>query len=76
MDIVDNTINVVFREVHSGMCFVWGSSYYMKIRVWEYNGYTSQDDYKYVGLNLQTGFAEKIREEEKVRLINTKLIVE
>lgn len=76
MEVVDNTINVVFREIHSGTCFVWGLSYYMKIRVIEYDSFTNEGKYNYLALNLETGFAEKINEEEKVRLIKTKLIVD
>lgn len=74
MEISDNTINVHFREINSGQCFVWGISYYMKIRTSYYDEYGNKDGYEYLALNLQTGFTEDIKE-EKVRLINTKLLV-
>lgn len=76
MEIYDYTINILFSEIKPGTCFVYGAGYYMKIRVAEYNGYTSVDEYKYRALNLQTGFAENIKEDEKFRLIKTKLMVE
>lgn len=76
MDVIDNTINVIFREIHSGMCFVWGLSYYMKIRAMEYDNYTNESKYIYLALNLETGFSEKISEEEKVRLIKAKLVID
>ena len=76
MDIVDNTIDKNFRELETGNCFTLWSSYYMKIRVPYYDDYSNVEDYKYLAVNLSTGFVDKIPEGEKVRLINTKLVID
>lgn len=76
MEVIDNTLNIKFNELKTGMCFVFGSEYYMKIRVTGFDEYTNQKVYDYIGLNLQTGIGEKFLPEEKVRLIKATLNVE
>ena len=76
MEVKDNTLNIKFEELKHGMCFVFGSEYYMKIRVTGFDEYTNNNVYEYTGLNLQTGLEEKFRPEVKVRLIKTTLIIE
>lgn len=76
MEVKDNTLNIKFDDLKTGMCFVYGSQYYMKIRVSGFDEYTNDKIFEYPGLNLQTGIEEKFRPEEKVRLIKATLIIE
>ena len=76
MDVVDNTINIKFDEVKVGQCFVLYSSYYMKIRVSEYDDYSKTEGYKYIGLDLRTGLSAKINSTEKVRVVKGTLIID
>lgn len=76
MQVQDNTLNIKFDDLKTGMCFVVGSQYYMKIRVTGYDEYTNSNIYKYTGLNLENGFEQKFNPEENVRLIKTTLIVD
>ena len=76
MEVVDNTINVKFDEVKTGQCFVLYSSYYMKIRVSEYDDYSKTEGYKYVSLDLRTGLSTKINNTEKVRVVKGTLTID
>lgn len=75
MEIEDNTINKDFMDLDVGTCFVFYASYYMKIRIAEYNGYTSGYEYKYVALDLITGLTTEMKKDEKVRVVKGKLII-
>lgn len=76
MQIKDNTLNIKFDDLKTGACFVYGSQYYMKIRVAGYDAFTNNKKYNYTALNLQNGFEENFRPEENVRLIKATLIIE
>lgn len=75
MVVQDNTINIKFDEVKTGQCFVLYSSYYMKIRVSEYDNYTNSNVYKYVGLDLSSGLCTEIKFDEKVRVVKGTLVI-
>lgn len=76
MEIQDNTLNITFDELKTGMCFVNDGCYYMKIKVTEYNGYTSDNEWRHTAIHLSNGLERKFNPKEKVRLIKTTLIVD
>lgn len=76
MNIDDRTIDRKFSELEAGTCFVMYSNYYMKstIRYYDYHS----DDYglwRNYAINLRTGWAETVKDDEKVRVVNCDMIV-
>lgn len=77
MIIEDNTLDKKFSELETGDCFIYYSNYYMKIYITYYDKYSDDmvTNFKYA-VNLRTGFAEIIKDDTKVRVLNCKMIVE
>lgn len=77
MIIEDYTINKKFSELKEGVCFVLHSDYYMKLFIRYYNEYTCKTEasYKNYAVNLKTGVAEVVKEDEKVRVVDAKMII-
>ena len=78
MIIEDYTINKKFSELKEGACFVMYSDYYMKLFIRYYNEYTSKTEatYKNYAVNLKTGVAEVVKGDEKVRVVDAKMIID
>lgn len=72
MIIEDYTLNKNFSELKAGDCFVWYSQYYMKLFI----KYNDNIAYKSYAVNLETGVAETVEADEKVRVVNGKMIIE
>ena len=70
MIIEDYTLDKKFSELETGTCFVMYSEYYMKLFL-KYNDVP----YRNFALNLATGVAEIIKEDEKVRVVEGKIII-
>ena len=76
MIIEDYTIDKKFSELETGTCFVWYSQYYMKLYIKYYDEYSNNTiAYKQYAVNLETGLADMIKGEEKVRVVESKLII-
>lgn len=77
MIIEDYTLNKKFSELKEGACFVMYSQYYMKIYIKYYDEYTSKmtTSYKNYAVNLETGIAEAVKDDEKVRIVEGKMII-
>lgn len=77
MIIEDQTINKKFSELKAGACFVLYSDYYMKLYLKYYNEYTCKAEASYTGyaVNLRTGVAEVVNGDEKVRVVDAKMII-
>lgn len=76
MIIEDSTINKKFSELATGTCFVMYSEYYMKLHIKYYDEYSNNESsYLNYAVNLRTGFASVIKDEEKVRVISGKMII-
>ncbi len=77
MIIEDYTINKKFSELKAGACFVMYSEYYMKLFIKYYDEYSSKStsSYKNYAVNLRTGVAEAVKDDEKVRVVDGKLII-
>ena len=76
MNIVDNTIDKKFADLEAGTCFVMYSNYYMKQTIRYYDNYSN--DYalwRNYAINLRTGWAEAVKDDEKVRVVNCDMIV-
>lgn len=71
MIIEDHTLNKKFSELKYGTCFVMYSEYYMKLFL-KYN----DTPYRNFALNLATGVAEIVKEDEKVRIVTGRMIIE
>ena len=53
------------------------SQYYMKLLIKYYDVYSNNTaSYKNYAVNLETGMAEVVKEDEKVRVVNCKMIIE
>ena len=77
MNIEDYTLNKKFSELSAGTCFVMYSQYYMKLFIKYYDVYSNNTaSYKNYAVNLETGIAEVVKEDEKVRVVNGKMIIE
>lgn len=78
MIIKDYTLNKNFSELQEGTCFVMNSEYYMKLYIKYYNEYTNKMDtsYKNYAVNLKTGIAEAVKEDEKVRIVKGTIMIE
>jgi len=72
MIIEDNTLNKTFSELEEGTCFIMYSEYYMKLHI----KYNDNIVYKSYAVNLKTGIAETFETDEKVRVVNGKMIIE
>ena len=76
MIIEDYTLNKKFSELKEGACFVMYSEYYMKLFIKYYDDYANKTAiYKNYAVNLKTGIAEVVKEDEKVRIVEGKLII-
>ena len=71
MIIEDYTLNKKFSELKEGTCFVLYSQYYMKLHI-KYNDNIS---YKNYAVNLETGIAETFETDERVRVVDGKMII-
>lgn len=77
MIVEDYTLDKNFSELKEGTCFVWYSHYYMKIRINLYDDYSNKTDIDYShAVNLESGFTEKIKDDEKVRVVTGRVIIE
>lgn len=77
MDIKDYTIDKKFSELKAGDCFVMYSNYFMKLHIKYYDKYSNKSvSYVHYAVNLKTGFAEAVKDDEKVRFITGKMIIE
>lgn len=78
MIIKDYTLNKNFSDLQEGTCFIKNSEYYMKIYIKYYNEYTNKMDtsYKNYAVNLKTGIAEVVKEDEKVRIVKGTIMIE
>lgn len=72
MTIEDNTINKKFTELKEGECFIMYSEYYMKL----YIKYNQTATYRNYAVNLKTGIAQVVNDDEKIRVVNGRLIIE
>ena len=68
--IEDYTLNKKFSDLEYGTCFVMYSEYYMKLFL-KYN----DTPYRNFALNLATCVAEIVKEDEKVRVVEGKMII-
>ena len=76
MIIEDYTLNKKFSELKEGACFVMYSQYYMKLYIKYYDSCANHTaSYKNYAVNLETGVAEVVKEDEKVRIVEGKLII-
>ena len=76
MIIEDYTLDKKFSDLGAGNCFILHSHYYMKLRIKFYNDYLNKSDaYNSYAVDLETGVAEVIKYDEKVRLIDSKMII-
>lgn len=71
MIIEDYTIDKKFSELQAGDCFVMYSEYYMKLYI-KYNDTIAYKDY---AVNLRTGIAETVEIDEKVRVVDGKIVI-
>ena len=77
MIIEDYTLDKKFSELEAGTCFIMYSEYYMKLYIKYYDDYTNKiDSYNNYAVNLKTGFAQAVNGDEKVRVVNGKMIIE
>ena len=78
MIIEDYTLNRKFSELKEGDCFVMYSEYYMKLFIKYYDDYSNKitSTYKGYAVNLSTGVAEAVKDDEKVRIVKGKLLIE
>ena len=77
MIIEDYTLNKKFSELKAGTCFVMYSQYYMKLFIKYYDDYANKTaSYKNYAVNLETGIAEVVKEDEKVRIVTGRMIIE
>lgn len=72
MIIEDYTLNRKFSELKEGTCFVMYSQYYMKLFI----KYNETATYRNFAVNLKTGVAEVVKDDEKVRVVDGKMIIE
>lgn len=72
MIIEDYTLNKKFSELKEGTCFVMYSQYYMKLFI----KYNETATYRNFAVNLKTGVAEVVKDDEKVRVVDGKMIIE
>ena len=76
MIIEDYTLNKKFSELKEGTCFVMYSQYYMKLFIKYYDACANNTvSYKKYAVNLVTGIVEPVKEDEKVRIVEGKLII-
>lgn len=76
MIIEDYTLNKKFSELEHGTCFVMFSQYYMKLFIKYYDEYANKSiSYKQYAVNLKTGVAECVKDDEKVRVVNATMII-
>ena len=76
MIIEDYTLNQKFSGLKEGACFVMYSQYYMKLYIKYYDACSNHTaSYKNYAVNLETGIAEVVKEDEKVRIVDGKLII-
>lgn len=76
MIIEDYTLDRKFSELEAGVCFVWFSEYYMKLFIKYYNEYSNNTaSYKNYAVNLKTGVAQVINADEKVRVVEGKMLI-
>ena len=76
MNIDDRTIDKKFSDLEPGTCFAMYSNYYMKLNIRWYDNYSN--DYAVwhnYAVNLRTGWAEAVKDDEKVRVVNCDMIV-
>jgi len=77
MIIKDYTLNKNFSELQEGTCFVMCSEYYMKLYIKYYDSYANKTAaYKNYAVNLRTGIAEVVKEDEKVRIVKGTIMIE
>ena len=77
MIIKDYTLNKNFSELQEGTCFVMNSEYYMKLYIKYYDNYANKTAaYKNYAVNLKTGIAEVVKEDEKVRIVKGTIMIE
>ena len=77
MIIEDYTLDKKFSEIKEGTCFVMYSEYYMKLYIKYYDDYSGTfASYRNYAVNLKTGFAEVVKEDEKVRVVTGRMIIE
>ena len=77
MNIEDYTINKKFSELETGTCFVMYSEYFMKLHIKYYDEYSNKTvSYKQYAVNLKTGFAEPIKDDDKVRVVTGTMIIQ
>ena len=77
MIIEDYALDKKFSELEAGTCFVMYSEYYMKLYIKYYDEYTNKTaSYKNYAVNLKTGFAQVVNGDDKVRVVNGKMIIE
>ena len=77
MIIEDYTLDKKFSELETGTCFVMYSEYYMKLYIKYYDDYANKTaSYKNYAVNLKTGFAQVVNSDEKVRVVDSKIIIE
>lgn len=77
MNIEDYTLNIKFSELKEGACFVMYSQYFMKLYIKYYDDYANKTaSYKNYAVNLKTGIAEVVKDDEKVRVVDGKIIIE
>lgn len=76
MIIKDYTLNKTFSELSAGTCFVMYSEYYMKLHIKYFDEYSNKTaSYLKYAVNLKTGFAEVVKDDEKVRVVDAKLMI-
>lgn len=76
MIIEDYTLNKKFSELKEGACFVMYSQYYMKLYIKYFDNYANKTaSYKNYAVNLETGIAEVVKEDEKVRVVVGRLVI-
>lgn len=76
MLIEDYTLNKKFSELETGTCFVMYSEYYMKLYIKYYDDNSNNSiAYKQYAVNLKTGFAAAVKGDEKVRVVEGKMII-
>lgn len=72
MIIKDYTLNKNFSELQEGTCFVMYDQYYMKLLI----KYNETATYRSYAVNLKTGVAEVVKDNEKVRIVKGTIMIE
>lgn len=76
MIIEDYTLNKKYSELEEGTVFVWYSRYYMKLRFYFYDESSNKEIISYsYAVNLEDGFTTKMKDDEKVRVVDGKMVI-